>query len=122
MIMKKVILMMAFVLPLAMMAQTRPSPAKKPVPSERVSKKVNYMEMKYSEEMVGKKGSKELKKSYSFNSTNSSIDKRMTESSRKFATVVDALNYLSSMGWELVSVSDEKYYFKNVKGKPPVKR
>ena len=122
MIMKKVILMMAFVLPLAMMAQTRPSPAKKPVPSEKKKKKVNYMEMKYSEEMVGKKGSKELKKSYSFNSTNSSIDKRMTESSRKFATVVDALNYLSSMGWELVSVSDEKYYFKNVKGKPPVRR
>ena len=122
MIMKKVILMMAFVLPLAMMAQTRPSPAKKPVPSERVSKKVNYMEMKYSEEMVGKKGSKELKKSYSFNSTNPRIDKMMTETSRKFETVVDALNYLSSMGWELVSVTDEKYYFKNVKGKPPVKK
>jgi phosphoglycolate phosphatase-like HAD superfamily hydrolase len=80
------------------------------------------MEMKYSEEMVGKKGSKELKKSYSFNSTNSNIDKKMTEISRKFKTVVDALNYLSSMGWELVSVTDEKYYFKNVKGKPPVRK
>ncbi len=120
--MKKVILMMAFILPLAMMAQTRPSPAKKPVPSERVSKKVNYMEMKYSEEIVGKKGSKELKMFYSFNSNNVNIDKRMTETSRKFATVVHALNYLSSMGWELVSVSDEKYYFKNIKGKPQVKK
>ena len=116
--MKKVILIMAFILPLAIMAQTRPSPAKKSIISERVSKKVNYMEMKYSEEMIGKKGSKELKKTYSFNSTNDFIDKRMTETSRKFETVVDALNYLSSMGWELVSVTDEKYYFKNIKGKP----
>lgn len=120
--MKKVILMLAFVLPLAMMAQTRPAPAKKPVPAERVSKKVNYMEMTYSEEMVGKKGSKELKVTYAFNSTNPRIDKVMTETSRKFKTVVDALNYLSSMGWELVSVSDEKYYFRNSKSKPPVKR
>ena len=80
------------------------------------------MEMKYSEEMVGKKGSKELKKSYSFNSTNSNIDNKMTEISRKFKTVVDALNYLSSMGWELVSVTDEKYYFRNIKSKSPVRK
>jgi hypothetical protein len=46
----------------------------------------------------------------------------MTETSRKFETVVDALNYLSSMGWELVSVTDEKYYFRNIKRKPPVRK
>lgn len=122
--MKKVILMMALVLPLAMMAQTRPSPAKKPVPSEkeRAFKPVNYMEMTVTEELVGKKGNKELKTSYSFNSTNKRIDDMIVDVSSKFKTVVHALNYLNSMGWELISVSGNKYYLKNTKReKPPVK-
>ena len=123
--MKKVILMMTLVLPLAMMAQTRPSPTKKPIPSEkeRVFKPVNYMEMTLTEELVGKKGNKEVKTSYSFNSTNKRIDDMIAKSSSKFKSVVQALNYLNSLGWELISVSGDKYYFKNAKrGKPQVKR
>ena len=46
--MKNVILIMALVLPLTILAQTRPSPAKKPLKSERNDKMVNYMEMTFS--------------------------------------------------------------------------
>ena len=115
-------LMMVFVLPLALMAQTRPSPAKKPLTMQKEDKTVNYLEMVVLEESIGKKGSKEIKTTYSFNCTNKRIDDMLTEKSPKFETVIHALNYLSGMGWELVSVSENKYYLKNTKRKPPVKR
>lgn len=113
--MKNVILIMALVLPFTILAQTRPSPAKKPLKSERNDKMVNYMEMTFSEELVGKKGNKKVKTTYSFNSTEKRVDEMLEKSSDKFKSVVHALNYLNSLGWELISVSGDKYYFKNGK-------
>lgn len=125
--MKKVIMMMAFVMPVMMMAQTKTAPQKPP--QERVSKtSFEYIEMiatEVAEKVVeSPKKSKKSKKQVStakaakvyrltFNFGRGSTDiKKRVEKVSNMRSPMEALTYLGSMGWELTAVSGDSYYLK----------
>jgi len=117
--MKKILILMSFVLPLTILAQTRP-----------MSKKPNGKTAPKNENMRGEKPTQfvymimkveEVKKSKKEVSTTKfkieSFDSRYSEKIHDYikdkTSTIEVLNLLGLRGWELVSVNNEHYYFKN---------
>ncbi len=125
--MKKVLLMVAFVMPVMMMAQTKTAPQK---PTQDRAEKISfeYMEMiateiaekvvespKKSKKSKGKVSTEKAAKSYKMTFNFGRRSKDHQKRAGKAATMrnpLEALSYLGSMGWELTAVSGDSYYLK----------
>ena len=130
--MKKVLFMMAFVMPVMIMAQTKTAPQKKPPkPVQERGSKVSfeYIEMIVTEVAVEKvvespKKSKKSKKQVSTSKSDKiyKITFNFGKRAKQFSTGIEkassmknpmeALSYLGSIGWELIAVSGGSYYLK----------
>lgn len=129
--MKKVLLMMAFVMPVMMMAQTKTAPQKprQNPPQERVAKtSFEYMEMiatevvekavaspkksnKSKEKASAEKTTESYQITFNFGRESKDLKKRVGKAST-MNRPMDALSYLGTMGWELTAVSGNSYYLK----------
>ena len=125
--MKKVLLMVAFVIPVMLMAQTKTA-QQKPT-QDRVEKiRFEYMEMiatesadkvvespKKSKKSKGnvstEKATKSYKMTFNFGRQSKDQQKRAGKASA-MRTPLEALSLLGSMGWELTAVSGDSYYLK----------
>lgn len=114
--MKKILIFAVFILPLAMMSQTRPSPKKiqdrptyskdKPV----IPTQYSYLIMQIVEKKV-KKGQNPY--TYSIDSFDAKYSEKISRLINDKITVIDALNYLGMRGWQLVTIDNGSYYFKS---------
>ena len=118
--MKKILVLMSFVLPLTILAQTRPMPSKKPngktapknenMRGEKPTQFV-YMIMKVEEVKKSKKEASTTK--FKIESFDSRYSEKIYDSIKDKTSTIEVLNLLGRRGWELVSVNNEHYYFKN---------
>ncbi len=117
--MKKILILMCFVLPLTILAQTRPLPKKpngKTAPKNenmRGEKPTNFLYMIMTVEEVKKSKKEEATTKFKFQSFDSRYSERLSVSTKNKTSTIEVLNLLGSSGWELVSVNNEHYYFKN---------
>ena len=125
--MKKVLLMVAFVMPVMMMAQTKKAPQK---PTQDRVEKIGfeYMEMiatEVAEKVVeSPKKSKKPKGNVSTEKTTNNYTmtfnfgrrykdhKKRAGKASTMRNPLEALSYLGSIGWELTAVSGDSYYLK----------
>ena len=127
--MKKVIMMLTMVLPIILMAQNRPSVQKKSALQEKTKVNFEYLEMhaeKLSEAKTvsspKKKKSKDVSSKPVQNTYNITFNYSMRMSKGmmkkelgrigKVKNPLEALEYLGSLGWELIAVSGDNYYLK----------
>ena len=117
--MKKILILMCFVLPLTILAQTRPMPKKpngKTAPKNenmRGEKPTQFVYMIMKVEEV-KKSKKEVSTTkFKIESFDSRYSKKIHDYIKDKTSTIDVLNLLGLRGWELVSVNNEHYYFKN---------
>ena len=115
--MKKIIIMMAFVLPISLLAQTRPAPKKS------IDKKIEDRSYKAEKpkayayitmdvvEIKSKKEPSIMK--FKFESFDQKYSDKITKVTQKCESVISVLNILGKKGWELVAVEGQRYYFKN---------
>ena len=118
--MKKILVLMSFVLPLTILAQTRPMPSKKPngktapknenMRGEKPTQFV-YMIMKVEEVKKSKKEASTTK--FKIESFDSRYSEKIYDYIKDKTSTIEVLNLLGRRGWELVSVNNEHYYFKN---------
>lgn len=117
--MKKILILMCFVLPLTILAQTRPLPKKpngKTAPKNenmRGEKPTNFLYMIMTVEEVKKSKKEETPTKFKFQSFDSRYSERLSVSTKNKTSTIEVLNLLGRSGWELVSVNNEHYYFKN---------
>ncbi len=117
--MKKILILMCFVLPLTILAQTRPLPKKpngKTAPKNenmRGEKPTNFLYMIMTVEEVKKSKKEETTTKFKFQSFDSRYSERLSVSTKNKTSTIEVLNLLGRSGWELVSVNNEHYYFKN---------
>ncbi len=117
--MKKILILMCFVLPLTILAQTRPLPKKpngKTAPKNenmRGEKPTNFLYMIMTVEEVKKSKKEETSTKFKFQSFDSRYSERLSVSTKNKTSTIEVLNLLGRSGWELVSVNNEHYYFKN---------
>lgn len=117
--MKKILILMCFVLPLTILAQTRPLPKKpngKTAPKNenmRGEKPTNFLYMIMTVEEVKKSKKEEATTKFKFQSFDSRYSERLSVSTKNKTSTIEVLNLLGRSGWELVSVNNEHYYFKN---------
>ena len=117
--MKKILILMCFVLPLTILAQTRPMPKKpnsKTAPKNenmRGEKPTHFLYMIMTVEEVKKSKKEETTTKFNFQSFDSRYSERLYASTKDKTSTIEVLNILGRSGWELVSVNNEHYYFKN---------
>ena len=117
--MKKILILMSFVLPLTILAQTRPMPKKPNIKTAPKNENMRgekpthfvYMIMKVEEVKKTKKEEPTIK--YKFQSFDSRYTEKINNSIKDKTSTIEVLNLLGRRGWELVSVNNEYYYFKN---------
>ena len=125
--MKKTLLMLCFMLPMFLMAQNRPDKQRNdkkhfaPVSFVYMTMEMNQINKPVESPKRNKnKKSKEISKSktnYTFESLNKNLVNSLSKQSADFKTEMDALNLLGRMGWELVHIKGNKFYFKSSKKK-----
>ena len=117
--MKKILILMCFVLPLTLLAQTRPMPKKpngKTAPKNenmRGEKPTHFLYMIMTVEEVKKSKKEETTNKFKFQSFDRRYSERLYASTKDKTSTIEVLNLLGRSGWELVSVNNEHYYFKN---------
>ena len=117
--MKKILILMCFVLPLTILAQTRPmskKPNGKTAPKNenmRGEKPTHFLYMIMTVEEVKKSKKEETTTKFNFQSFDSRYSERLYASTKDKTSTIEVLNLLGRSGWELVSVNNEHYYFKN---------
>ena len=120
--MKNFLVLMSFVLPLTLMAQTRPMPKKsnsKMTPKNEIvkaqkQKPTSFAYMIMTVEEVKKTKKEDSVTEFKFESFDDSHSKKMEEYFKiNKKSIIDILNKLGQLGWELVSVNNEHYFFKN---------
>jgi hypothetical protein len=121
--MKKVIIMICFMLPMLLVAQTS-STKGSPEKSKRSDFRpviYTYMIMEFSEKSKAVVSPKSKKKSknlevesnsnYTFSSNDKTLDSKLNKLSSEFKSELDALSLLGEMGWHLVQIKGNNYYF-----------
>ena len=117
--MKKILVLMSFVLPLTILAQTRPMSKKPNVKSVskneniRSEKPTHFIYMIMKVEKVKKSKKEEATTKFKFQSLDGRYSNKMFDSIKDKTSTIEVLNLLGRRGWELVSVNNEHYYFKN---------
>ena len=117
--MKKILILMSFVLPLIILAQTRPMPKKpngKTAPKNenmRGEKPTHFVYMIMKVEEVKKSKKEESTTKFKIESFDSRYSEKIYDSIKDKTSTIEVLNLLGRRGWELVSVNNEHYYFKN---------
>jgi phosphoglycolate phosphatase-like HAD superfamily hydrolase len=116
--MRKILILMSFVLPVALMAQTRPAPKKaidrKPATKDNIRQEKPTVHSYMIMEVVEVKSKKEpTVLQFKFESLDRRISDKYQNSFKNVKTVIDALNKLGQRGWELVSVENRRYFLKN---------
>ncbi len=118
--MKKILILMSFVLPLTILAQTKPMPKKtngKTTPKNenmRGEMPTHFLYMIMTVEEVKKSKKEETTTTkFRFQSFDSRYSERLSVSTKNKSSTIEVLNLLGRSGWELVSVNNEHYYFKN---------
>ena len=117
--MKNILILLIFVVPINLLAQTRPMPKKsngKTATKNEITKEQKpipfvYMIMTVEEVKKTKKEDPVIK--FKFNSFDSRHSQKMEDNFKNAESVVVILNKLGQRGWELVSVNNENYFFKN---------
>ena len=110
---------MCFVLPLTILAQTRPMPKKhngKTAPKNenmRGEKPTHFLYMIMTVEEVKKSKKEETNTKFKFQSFDSRYTERLYASTKDKTSTIEVLNILGRIGWELVSVENGRYFFKN---------
>ena len=117
--MKKILVLMSFVLPMTILAQTRPMP-KKPNgktasknENMRVEKPTHYFYLIIKVEEVKKSKKDESSTIFNIESFDSRHSDKIYNTIKDKTSIIEVLNVLGRRGWELVSVNNENYYFKN---------
>ena len=117
--MKKFLVLMIFVFPLATLAQTRPMP-KKPNgktasknENMRVEKPTHYFYLIIKVDEVKKSKKDEPSTIFNVESFDSRHADKIYNTIKDKTSIIEVLNVLGRRGWELVSVNNENYYFKN---------
>jgi len=117
--MKKFLVLMIFVFPLATLAQTRLMP-KKPNgktasknENMRVEKPTHYFYLIIKVEEVKKSKKDEPSTIFNIESFDSRHSDKIYNTIKDKTSIIEVLNVLGRRGWELVSVNNENYYFKN---------
>ena len=117
--MKKILILMSFVLPLTILAQTRPMPKKtngKTAPKNenmRGEKPAQFVYMIMKVEEVKKSKKEEPTTNFIFQSFDNRYSEKIGAAVNTKKSVIDVLNMLGQRGWELVSVENGRYFFKN---------
>lgn len=117
--MKKILVLMSFILPLTILAQTKPIPKK--TSSKKASKNenmkaempTNYFYMIIKVEEVKKSKKEEPSAMFKIESFDSRYSEKIYDSIKNKTSIIQVLNLLGRRGWELVAVKNENYYFKN---------
>lgn len=117
--MKKILILMSFVLPLTILAQTKPMPKKtngKTTPKNenmRGEMPTHFLYMIMKVEEVKKSKKEEPTTKFKFQSFDSRYSGKLNDIVKDKTSTIEVLNLLGRRGWELVSVNNEHYYFKN---------
>ena len=111
--MKNIIIFISFVLPLSILAQTKPMPNKDRSKSNFHNKdfsKISVMIMDVNE-IKNKKNKSSFE--FYFTTISDEFSNRMNKEilSLNFNSVVKVIDHLNKMGWHLVSVNNNKYFF-----------
>ena len=117
--MKNIVVLISLILPLTLLAQTKPITKK--TNSKIVSKNenmkrempTNYFYMIIKVEEVKKSKKVEPSTKFKIESFDSRYSEKIYDSIKNKTSIIEVLNLLGRRGWELVSVKDEHYYFKN---------
>lgn len=116
--MKKIVLILMLSYPIFTMAQSAKNT------QDRASKVVySYMIMTYNEKAEVIKSPKKKregvrteepkKTNYTFQARDPKLVNQMSKMSASFSGELGALNFLGKMGWELVGIKGNDYYFKS---------
>ncbi|MEC8273342.1 MAG: hypothetical protein VXZ76_00725 [Bacteroidota bacterium] len=117
--MKKILVLMIFVFPLATLAQVRPMPKKPNIKTAsknenmRVEKPTRYFYLIIKVEEVKKSKKDEPSTIFKIESFDSRYSDKIYNTIKDKTSIIEVLNVLGPRGWELVSVDNENYYFKN---------
>ena len=117
--MKKIAVLMSFIFPLTILAQTKPIPKKtnSKIASKNENIKVemptNYFYMIIKVEEVKKSKKEEPSTKFKIESFDSRYSEKIYDYIKNKTSIIEVLNLLGRRGWELVSVKNEHYYFKN---------
>ena len=116
--MRKILILMSFVLPITILAQTRPMPKKanvKNATKDNIIKDKKPTPYVYMSMEVVETNKKKQQKSFSFKfkSFDDKYTDRIYKSVKNLNSVIDVLNFLGTKNWELVAVENGRFFLKN---------
>lgn len=116
--MRKILILTSFILPITILAQTRPMPKntnQKTVAKENIIKAKKPIPFVYMSMDVEEINQKKQEKSFNlkFNSFDVRYSDKIYKSVKHLNSVIDVLNFLGEKRWELVAVENGRYFFKN---------
>ena len=116
--MRKILILTSFILPITILAQTRPMPKKtnqKTVAKENIIKAKKPIPFVYMSMDVEEINQKKQEKSFNlkFKSFDVKYSDKIYKSVKHLNSVIDVLNFLGEKRWELVAVENGRYFFKN---------
>ena len=106
--MKNIIIIISFVLPISILAQTKPMPKK----SNNINIDQVFVIQMDVKEISNKKSTPKFE--FNFTTTRPEFSENLSKSISKLnlTKVIQVLNYLEIKGWELVTVDENMYLFR----------